>query len=86
MLKKSRIIALLGVLVLSTAALADGKGDYELAIQNVKENKIEESVKLFESIANSTDKIYVAKANYQLGTYYLSKMIQKWQSHILLKQ
>ncbi len=42
MLKKSRIIALLGVLVLSTAALADGKGDYELAIQNVKENKIDE--------------------------------------------
>ena len=73
MLKKSGIIALFGALVLSTAALADVKGDYESAIQNVKDNKIEESVKLFQGISNSTDKVYVTKANYQLGTYYLSK-------------
>ena len=73
MLKKSVIIALFGALVLSTAALADVKGDYESAIQNVKDNKIEESVKLFQGISNSTDKVYVTKANYQLGTYYLSK-------------
>ncbi len=72
MLKKLGIIVLLGTLVLSTSALADARSDYELAMKNAQENKVEEGVKLLESVSKSTDKVYMTKANYRLGIYYLS--------------
>ena len=73
MFKKSKIILGIGVMVISTFGFADAKSDYELAMENAKNNKIEEGVKLLESVTKTKNNVYVAKANYQLGTYYLSQ-------------
>ena len=73
MFNKSKIILGIGVMVISTFGFADAKSDYELAMENAKNNKIEEGVKLLESVTKTKNNVYVAKANYQLGTYYLSQ-------------
>ncbi len=73
MFKKSKIILGMGVMAISTFGFADAKSDYELAMENAKNNKIEEGVKLLESVTKTKNNVYVAKANYQLGTYYLSQ-------------
>ena len=73
MFKKSKIILGMGIMAISTFGFADAKSDYELAMENAKNNKIEEGVKLLESVTKTKNNVYVAKANYQLGTYYLSQ-------------
>ena len=70
---KSRLIIGLAVLTLTTSAFADTKTDYDQAIQYAKENKVDDAIKLLETVSKSTDKLYVKKANYSLGAYYLSK-------------
>ena len=69
---KSRLIIGLAVLTLTTSAFADTKTDYDQAIQYAKENKVDDAVKLLETVSKSTDKSYSVKANYRLGMFYLS--------------
>lgn len=67
-----KVILILGVLTLSTSMFADTKADYEQAIQYSQDNKIEEAVKMLQTIATSKDKEYSVKANYKLSSYYLA--------------
>ena len=60
---KSRLIIGLAVLTLTTSAFADTKTDYDQAIQYAKENKVDDAVKLLETVSKSTDKSYSVKAN-----------------------
>ena len=69
---KSRLIIGLAVLTLTTSAFADTKTDYDQAIQYAKENKVDDAVKLLETVSKSTDKSYSVKANYRLGMFYSS--------------
>ena len=63
---KSRLIIGLAVLTLTTSVFADTKTDYDQAIQYAKENKVDDAVKLLETVSKSTDKSYSVKANYRL--------------------
>ena len=69
---RAKVILMLGILTLSTAMFADTKADYDQAIQYSQENKIEEAVKMLQTIATSKDKEYSVKANYKLSSYYLA--------------
>ena len=60
---KSRLIIGLAVLTLTTSVFADTKTDYDQAIQYAKENKVDDAVKLLETVSKSTDKSYSVKAN-----------------------
>ena len=55
---KSRLIIGLAVLTLTTSAFADTKTDYDQATQYAKENKVDDAVKLLETVSKSTDKSY----------------------------
>ena len=63
---KSRLIIGLAVLTLTTSVFADTKTDYDQAMQYAKENKVDDAVKLLETVSKSTDKSYSVKANYRL--------------------
>ena len=69
---KSRLIIGLAVLTLTTSVFADTKTDYDQAMQYAKENKVDDAVKLLETVSKSTDKSYSVKANYRLGMFYSS--------------
>ena len=69
---KSRLIIALAVLTLTTSVFANTKTDYDQAIQYAKENKVDDAVKLLETVSKSTDKSYSVKANYRLGMFYSS--------------
>ena len=58
---KSRLIIGLAVLTLTTSVFADTKTDYDQAIQYAKENKVDDAVKLLETVSKSTDKSYSVK-------------------------
>ncbi|MGB4916033.1 MAG: hypothetical protein WBP76_08585, partial [Leptotrichiaceae bacterium] len=62
---KSRLIIALAVLTLTTSVFANTKTDYDQAIQYAKENKVDDAVKLLETVSKSTDKSYSVKANYR---------------------
>ena len=52
---KSRLIIGLAVLTLTTSVFADTKTDYDQAIQYAKENKVDDAVKLLETVSKSTE-------------------------------
>ena len=49
---KSRLIIALAVLTLTTSVFANTKTDYDQAIQYAKENKVDDAVKLLETVSN----------------------------------
>ena len=87
-MKKSlrlKIVIGLALLTLTTSAFADAKSDYDQAMQYAKENKIDDAVKVLETLSTSKDKQYSTKANYELGMFHLSKKdYSKAKSYFLL--
>ena len=87
-MKKSlrlKIVIGLALLTLTTSAFADAKSDYDQAMQYAKENKIDDAVKVLETLSTSKDKQYSIKANYELGMFHLSKKdYSKAKSYFLL--
>ena len=80
-----KIVIGLALLTLTTSAFADAKSDYDQAMQYAKENKIDDAVKVLETLSTSKDKQYSIKANYELGMFYLSKKdLSKAKSYLLL--
>ncbi len=80
-----KIVIGLALLTLTTSAFADAKSDYDQAMQYAKENKIDDAVKVLETLSTSKDKQYSIKANYELGMFHLSKKdYSKAKSYFLL--
>ena len=80
-----KIVIGLALLTLTTSAFADAKSDYDQAMQYAKENKIDDAVKVLETLSTSKDKQYSTKANYELGMFHLSKKdYSKAKSYFLL--
>ena len=80
-----KIVIGLALLTLTTSAFADAKSDYDQAMQYAKENKIDDAVKVLETLSASKDKQYSTKANYELGMFHLSKKdYSKAKSYFLL--
>ena len=80
-----KIVIGLALLTLTTSAFADAKSDYDQAMQYAKENKIDDAVKVLETLSTSKDKQYSTKANYELGMFHLSKKdYYKAKSYFLL--
>ena len=63
------------ILILAIASLgfAGAKEDYEAAQKLAKDKKYDESIQALDKIAKGTEKEYVIKASYQLGSFYLSE-------------
>lgn len=64
-----KLLLLLGVLSISALGYADAKTDYEQAESLAKQNKVSEAIAVLQKVSNSSDSIYVGKANIQLGAY-----------------